>query len=154
MLAGLEMPPAIEAERVLAAVLADLRSSEHRGVFVDSPPDASRIAVGAAHPDQVAVIQSTLDEAGAGITVDTANCLQGRKYELTIVLHPLSGDGTRTRSTWSRDGAVCSRVGTGTPASGCPERGSQSCSTPVRRRSRSTSTFRSRFPTAGKRISR
>src|SRR5574342_470178 len=28
---------------------------------------------------------------GAGITVDTANRLQGREYDVTIVLHPLSG---------------------------------------------------------------
>jgi hypothetical protein len=27
----------------------------------------------------------------AGVTVDTANRLQGREYDLTIVLHPLSG---------------------------------------------------------------
>ena len=28
---------------------------------------------------------------GAGITVDTANRLQGREYDVTVVLHPLSG---------------------------------------------------------------
>ncbi|XTZ18479.1 AAA domain-containing protein [Micromonospora echinospora] len=56
-----------------------------------SPVDASRIAVGAAHRDQVAAIRARLGEAGAGITVDTANRLQGREYDVTIVLHPLSG---------------------------------------------------------------
>ncbi|MFI7075759.1 AAA domain-containing protein [Micromonospora sp. NPDC049903] len=56
-----------------------------------APVTADRIAVGAAHRDQVAVIRSLLGEAGAGITVDTANRLQGREYEMTIVLHPLSG---------------------------------------------------------------
>ncbi|MCM0673207.1 hypothetical protein NCC78_00460 [Micromonospora phytophila] len=32
MSAGLEVPPAVEAERVITAVLADLRSGQHRGV--------------------------------------------------------------------------------------------------------------------------
>ncbi|WP_432050876.1 AAA domain-containing protein [Verrucosispora sp. NA02020] len=56
-----------------------------------APVTAERIAVGAAHRDQVAVIRSLLGEEGAGITVDTANRLQGREYDMTIVLHPLSG---------------------------------------------------------------
>ncbi|MEU8260465.1 AAA family ATPase [Micromonospora sp. NPDC048999] len=52
---------------------------------------ADRIAVGAAHRDQVAAIRARLGAAGAGVTVDTANRLQGREYDMTIVLHPLSG---------------------------------------------------------------
>ncbi|MBY8872352.1 AAA family ATPase [Micromonospora sp. PLK6-60] len=56
-----------------------------------TPVTADRIAVGAAHRDQVAAIRSHLGAAGAGITVDTANRLQGREYDVTIVLHPLSG---------------------------------------------------------------
>ncbi|MFF0876342.1 AAA family ATPase [Micromonospora aurantiaca (nom. illeg.)] len=56
-----------------------------------APVTADRIAVGAAHRDQVAAIRSRLGVAGAGITVDTANRLQGREYDVTIVLHPLSG---------------------------------------------------------------
>ncbi|MEV7349223.1 AAA family ATPase [Micromonospora chalcea] len=56
-----------------------------------APVTADRIAVGAAHRDQVAAIRSRLGTAGAGITVDTANRLQGREYDVTIVLHPLSG---------------------------------------------------------------
>ncbi|MDW3846172.1 AAA family ATPase [Micromonospora sp. BRA006-A] len=56
-----------------------------------APVTADRIAVGAAHRDQVAAIRSRLGAAGAGITVDTANRLQGREYDVTIVLHPLSG---------------------------------------------------------------
>jgi hypothetical protein len=31
---GLAVPPAVEAERVIGAVLADLRSGRHRGVVV------------------------------------------------------------------------------------------------------------------------
>ncbi len=56
-----------------------------------APVTADRIAVGAAHRDQVAAIRAHLGEAGAGVTVDTANRLQGREYDVTIVLHPLSG---------------------------------------------------------------
>ncbi|WP_408058120.1 hypothetical protein [Verrucosispora sioxanthis] len=36
-------------------------------------------------------MRARLGEAGADITVDTANRLQGREYDVTIVLHPLSG---------------------------------------------------------------
>jgi len=50
-----------------------------------------RIAIGAAHRDQVAAIRSCLPPAATGVTVDTANRLQGREYDLTVVLHPLSG---------------------------------------------------------------
>src|SRR4029453_4922618 len=50
-----------------------------------------RIAIGAAHRDQVAAIRSFLPEHAREITVDTANRLQGREYDLTVVLHPLSG---------------------------------------------------------------
>ncbi|MEV4479082.1 AAA domain-containing protein [Micromonospora coxensis] len=63
--------------------------SEHAPAGV--PVTADRIAIGAAHRDQVAAIRARLGEAGAGVTVDTANRLQGREYDLTIVLHPLSG---------------------------------------------------------------
>ncbi len=55
------------------------------------PVTADRIAIGAAHRDQVAAIRSYLGPAGSGITVDTANRLQGREYDVTVVLHPLSG---------------------------------------------------------------
>jgi hypothetical protein len=56
-----------------------------------SPVTADRIAIGAAHRDQAAVIQSYLPPSASGVTVDTANRLQGREYDVTIVLHPLSG---------------------------------------------------------------
>ncbi|NJC84891.1 AAA family ATPase [Planosporangium mesophilum] len=55
-----------------------------------APVTASRIAIGAAHRDQVAAIRSYLPPSSE-ITVDTANRLQGREYDVTIVLHPLSG---------------------------------------------------------------
>ncbi|MFE3759452.1 AAA domain-containing protein [Nocardia tengchongensis] len=51
-----------------------------------------RIAIGTAHRDQAAAIRQALDgTAVAGVTVDTANRLQGREYDVTVVLHPLSG---------------------------------------------------------------
>ncbi|GIH28949.1 helicase [Acrocarpospora phusangensis] len=53
------------------------------------PVTADRIAIGCAHNDQVAAVRA----AGPppGVTVDTANRLQGREYDVTIVWHPLSG---------------------------------------------------------------
>jgi hypothetical protein len=56
-----------------------------------APLTADRIAIGAAHRDQVAAIRSFLPGAARDVTVDTANRLQGREYDLTVVLHPLSG---------------------------------------------------------------
>ncbi|WP_308169578.1 AAA family ATPase [Acrocarpospora catenulata] len=51
--------------------------------------DPHRVAVGCAHNDQVTAVRA----AGVpeGVTVDTANRLQGREYDVTIVWHPLSG---------------------------------------------------------------
>lgn len=54
-----------------------------------APVTADRIAVGTAHRDQAAAIRARLGDVG--VTVDTANRLQGREYDVTIVLHPLSG---------------------------------------------------------------
>jgi len=50
-----------------------------------------RIAIGAAHRDQAAAIRALLPSEAAGVSVDTANRLQGREFDLTVVLHPLSG---------------------------------------------------------------
>ncbi|MEU7869750.1 AAA domain-containing protein [Dactylosporangium sp. NPDC049140] len=56
------------------------------------PVTADRVAVGAAHRDQVAAIRQALaDTVAADVTVDTANRLQGREYDVTVILHPLSG---------------------------------------------------------------
>ncbi|MFD5567220.1 AAA family ATPase [Streptomyces cadmiisoli] len=57
-----------------------------------TPLGADRIAVGTAHRDQAAAVRAALAELGVtGVTVDTANRLQGREYDVTVVLHPLSG---------------------------------------------------------------
>ncbi|MFI8889603.1 AAA domain-containing protein [Streptomyces paradoxus] len=56
-----------------------------------SPLTADRIAVGTAHRDQAAAVRAALAELGVSVVVDTANRLQGREYDVTVVLHPLSG---------------------------------------------------------------
>jgi len=57
------------------------------------PVGPDRVAIGCAHKDQVAAIRAACADEGVpeGVTVDTANRLQGREYDVTIVLHPLSG---------------------------------------------------------------
>ncbi|MGK5443243.1 hypothetical protein ACSNN7_15710 [Micromonospora sp. URMC 105] len=56
MLAGLELPPAVEAERAVTAGLASLRSGAHRGVVGDSPPGAGKSAL---------VVRAAVDLAAA-----------------------------------------------------------------------------------------
>ena len=86
-----------DGEAVRACVALATRLLERGAVAVSerspsgAPVTASRIAIGAAHRDQVAAIRSALTPSAAGVTVDTANRLQGREYDVTIVLHPLSG---------------------------------------------------------------
>jgi hypothetical protein len=76
------------AELAARALSRDGATSSESGA---APLTPDRIAIGAAHRDQVAVIRSLLPPEAAGVTVDTANRLQGREYDLTVVLHPLSG---------------------------------------------------------------
>ncbi|MFE0136555.1 hypothetical protein ACFWY6_34080 [Streptomyces sp. NPDC059037] len=56
------------------------------------PLTESRIAIGAARTIQADSVRSRLEKRGlTGITVDTANRLQGREFDVTLVWHPLSG---------------------------------------------------------------
>lgn len=89
-----------DGEAASACVDVALRLLDRGAVAesVDRSPEGAavtpdRIAIGTAHRDQAAAVRSTLNQRGcpAGITVDTANRLQGREYDVTIVLHPLSG---------------------------------------------------------------
>jgi energy-coupling factor transporter ATP-binding protein EcfA2 len=84
-----------DAEAAAACALLADRALSRRAVTVSEsgavPLTADRIAIGAAHRDQVAAIRSLLPPSAADVTVDTANRLQGREYDLTVVLHPLSG---------------------------------------------------------------
>jgi hypothetical protein len=71
-----------------------------------------RIAIGVAHRDQAVAVRSVLGPlASGGVVVDTANRLQGREYELVIVLHPLSGrrDATGFHLEAGRLCVLCSR---------------------------------------------
>jgi hypothetical protein len=84
-----------DAEAAAACAALAARALSRQAVAVAEsgtrPLTADRIAIGAAHRDQVAAIRALLPPAAAGVTVDTANRLQGREYDLTVVLHPLSG---------------------------------------------------------------
>src|SRR5580658_353802 len=76
------------------------------------PIGPGRIAIGTAHRDQAQAIRARLGPlAVRGVTVDTANRLQGREFDLTIVLHPLSGrrDATAFHLEAGRLCVLCSR---------------------------------------------
>ncbi|WP_441245997.1 AAA domain-containing protein [Kitasatospora sp. McL0602] len=90
--------------QAVAAVAETVRRLLERGLTAHSelgeaPLTPGRIAVGTAHRDQAAAVRAALaalgvpvdETAGPAVTVDTANRLQGREYDVTVVLHPLSG---------------------------------------------------------------
>jgi AAA domain len=84
-------PEAVEAVALLVRRLLDRRghTTSERGT---APLTPDRIAVGTAHRDQAAAVRAALTGRGVrGVTVDTANRLQGQEYDVTVVLHPLSG---------------------------------------------------------------
>ncbi|MFG3345545.1 AAA domain-containing protein [Streptomyces sp. NPDC048018] len=98
----LELParhtPRTDPEAVRAVALVVRRLLDRDGAAVSErsagpvPLTSDRIAVGTAHRDQAAAVRAALAELGVpGVTVDTANRLQGREYDVTVVLHPLSG---------------------------------------------------------------
>ncbi|RPE43642.1 AAA domain-containing protein [Streptomyces sp. Ag109_O5-1] len=85
-----------EAVRAVATVVRRLLDRGGAATSERSPDPApltpDRIAVGTAHRDQAAAVRAALAELGVSdVTVDTANRLQGREYDVTVVLHPLSG---------------------------------------------------------------
>ncbi|MEU3848804.1 AAA domain-containing protein [Streptomyces sp. NPDC029554] len=97
----LELParhtPRTDPEAVRAVATVVRRLLDRGGAATSELPDpspltADRIAVGTAHRDQAAAIRAALAELGVtDVVVDTANRLQGREYDVTVVLHPLSG---------------------------------------------------------------
>ncbi|NKQ59057.1 AAA family ATPase [Amycolatopsis sp. K13G38] len=86
----------IQAAADLAVRLLDRGAvatcERHRGGRV---LDAGDIAIGVAHRDQADLVRAALARTGrlyaAHVAVDTANRLQGREFEVVIVVHPLSG---------------------------------------------------------------
>ncbi|MFJ9103465.1 AAA domain-containing protein [Streptomyces sp. NPDC102405] len=98
----LELParhtPRTDPEAVRAVAIVVRRLLDRGGAAVSerspdpAPLTADRIAVGTAHRDQAAAVRAALADLGVmDVTVDTANRLQGREYDVTVVLHPLSG---------------------------------------------------------------
>jgi hypothetical protein len=90
--------PRTDGETVAACANLAERLMQRGGItYSEANPDgrpltADRIAIGTAHRDQAGAIRAALrDSVAADVTVDTANRLQGREYDVTIVLHPLSG---------------------------------------------------------------
>ncbi|MFJ9471919.1 AAA domain-containing protein [Streptomyces caniferus] len=74
------------------AATSEAQRDPDGGPAVPAPLTAARIAVGTAHRDQAAAVRAALTELGVtGVAVDTANRLQGREFDVTVVLHPLSG---------------------------------------------------------------
>jgi hypothetical protein len=58
------------------------------------PLSSQRLAVIAAHNDQVQAVRFALSQAGVdpdAVVVSTANKIQGREYDLVLVWHPLAG---------------------------------------------------------------
>ncbi|MET8979084.1 AAA family ATPase [Streptomyces sp. NPDC004539] len=98
----LELParhtPRTDPEAVRAVATVVRRMLDRGGVATSerspepAPVTAARIAVGTAHRDQAAAVRAALAELGVSdVTVDTANRLQGMEFDVTVVLHPLSG---------------------------------------------------------------
>ncbi|MDX2679695.1 AAA domain-containing protein [Streptomyces sp. NY05-11A] len=85
-----------EAVRAVATVVRRLldRGGAATSERSDAPTPltADRVAVGTAHRDQAAAVRAALAELGVtDVTVDTANRLQGMEFDVTVILHPLSG---------------------------------------------------------------
>jgi AAA domain-containing protein len=102
----LELParhtPRTDPEAVRTVAMIVRRLLDRAGLAYSAPDPlpapltAERIAVGTAHRDQAAAVRGALAAQGVGsgaggVTVDTANRLQGREFDVTVVLHPLSG---------------------------------------------------------------
>jgi hypothetical protein len=87
-------PAAVAAVAALVARLLASGASTVDG----APLTAAGVAVGVTHRDQRAYARAAVDAAVAplavppgAVTVDTANRLQGRQYEVVVAWHPLSG---------------------------------------------------------------
>ncbi|MEU5278823.1 AAA family ATPase [Streptomyces asoensis] len=86
-------PEAVRAVATVVRRLLDRGGAATSELSADPAPlTAGRVAVGTAHRDQAAAVRAALAELGVvDVTVDTANRLQGMEFDVTVVLHPLSG---------------------------------------------------------------
>ncbi|MEU3250039.1 AAA family ATPase [Streptomyces sp. NPDC006997] len=86
-------PEAVRAVATVVRRLLDREGAAHsERAPAATPLTADRVAVGTAHRDQAAAVRAALADLGVpDVTVDTANRLQGREFDVTVVLHPLSG---------------------------------------------------------------
>jgi hypothetical protein len=85
---------AVRACAALAARLLERGAETLSERSVDPlPVTPSRVAVGTAHRDQAAAVRAALaaEHGVTDVVVDTANRLQGREFDVVIMLHPLSG---------------------------------------------------------------
>ncbi|WP_436786951.1 AAA family ATPase [Yinghuangia sp. YIM S10712] len=101
----LELPSAftLPSDEETVRTVAELASRvlARRGTTLsergESRLDAARIAVGVSHREQRSRVEAALLRLNAevpgaeDIVVDTANRLQGREFDVTVFLHPLSG---------------------------------------------------------------
>jgi hypothetical protein len=92
--------PVLTADPATAALIRDLvlrlfaRSARVNSEDRETPAglQPGEVAVGVSHNDQKDLVRVLLDEAGlAGVTVDTANRLQGLTFEVVVAWHPLAG---------------------------------------------------------------
>ncbi|MDQ0581220.1 AAA family ATPase [Streptomyces rishiriensis] len=86
-------PEAVRAVATVVRRLLDRGGAATSEQSTDPMPlTADRVAVGTAHRDQAAAVRAALAELGVpDVTVDTANRLQGMEFDVTVILHPLSG---------------------------------------------------------------
>jgi hypothetical protein len=91
-----------DAEMATACAAMAARLLERGGVtYSERAPSGARvssdrIAIGTAHRDQASAVRAALGPGLAGITVDTANRLQGREFDVVVIWHPLSGRADAT----------------------------------------------------------
>lgn len=108
-------------------------------------------AIGSARTIQSDSVRSRLEKRGlTGITVDTANRLQGREFDVTLVRHPRSGrqDASAFHLETGRLCASCSHA-TASPASSWPAPASPTSSTGIPAAARSSSTYHRSSRTGG-----
>jgi hypothetical protein len=109
--------PAVDpgAVVVLTEILGELLTSRItvRDDHGEGPLDPRRVAIGVTHRDQRDHVRVAVEEAcselgvpPSSVTVDTANRLQGREFDVVIAWHPLSG--RRDATTFHLDaGRLC-----------------------------------------------